>query len=602
MIKLSDYVMRRLADFGVRHVFMLPGGGAMHLNDSLARRKDIEYISTLHEQAAAIAAEAYARVTNNLGVALVTTGPGGTNAVTGIAGAYLDSTPCLFLSGQVKRADLKRDSGVRILGVQEIDMVSIVTPITKYAVTIMEPASIRYHLEKALYLARSGRPGPVWVEFPLDVQGVQVDPERMEGFTPPPPPDREAGGPSLAEQVARAIAMLNEAERPVILAGNGIRLAGAMDEFLRVVERLKIPVLTTWLGLDLIPHDHPLCFGKPGAIAPRGANFTLQNCDLLLAIGTRMDMALTAYAHDRLARAARKIMVDIDPAEIRKMRTTIHLPVVADAGDFLRELLRQADKVRPVDRSGWINWCQFRKEKYPLVLPQHRAQKGAVSMYHFSEVLSDELEENDVIAPSSSGFHAEIFILCFQVKKGQRIFHNRGTGSMGFGLPASIGACLASGRRRTISVDGDGGIQMNVQELATVARLKLPIKTFVINNDGYASNRNSQRNYFNLLIGADPASGLYLPDIKAIATAYGLDTACIDSTDHLREGIRDVLRRPGPVVCEVVVPADEERMPVVKSQPRADGSMVSKPLEDLWPFLDREEFLSNMIIPPVAED
>lgn len=600
-MKLSDYVVQKIADQGVKHVFMLPGGGAMHLNDSLARRNDIEYISTLHEQAAAIAAEAYARVTNNLGVALVTTGPGGTNAVTGIAGAYLDSTPCLFLSGQVKRADLKRDSGVRILGVQEIDMVSIVTPITKYAVTIMEPASIRYEMEKALYLARSGRPGPVWVEFPLDVQGVQVDPERMEGFTPPPP-DREAAGPPLAEQVARAIAMLNEAERPVILAGNGIRLAGAMEEFLRTVERLRIPVLTTWLGLDLIPHDHPLCFGRPGAIAPRGANFTLQNCDLLLAIGTRMDMALTAYAHDRLARAARKIMVDIDPAEIRKMRTPIHLPVVADAGEFLRELLRQADKVRPVDRSGWINWCQVRKEKYPLVLPQHRAQKGAVSMYHFSEVLSDELEENDVIASSSSGFHAEIFLLCFQVKKGQRIFHNRGTGSMGFGLPASIGACLASGRRRTVSVDGDGGIQMNIQELATVARLKLPIKTFVINNNGYASNRNSQRNYFNLLIGADPESGLYLPDIKAVAAAYGLDTACIDSTDNLRESIRDVLRRPGPVVCEVVVPPDEERMPVVKSQPRADGSMVSKPLEDLWPFLDREEFLSNMIIPPVAED
>jgi acetolactate synthase-1/2/3 large subunit len=599
-MKLSEYVIQKVAEQGVKHVFMLPGGGAMHLNDALARCKEIEYVGTLHEQAAAIAAEAYARVTNNLGVALVTTGPGGTNAVTGIAGAYLDSTPCLFLAGQVKRADLKRDSGVRILGVQEIDMVSIVTPITKYAVTIMDPATIRYHLEKAIYLARSGRPGPVWVEFPLDVQGVQVDPERMEGFTPPPP-DPTHDGPPLAEQVARAIAMLNEAERPVILAGNGIRLAGAMDEFLRVVERLNIPVLTTWLGLDLIPADHPLCFGRPGSIAPRGANFTLQNCDCLLAIGTRMDMALTAYAHDRLARAAHKIMVDIDPAEIRKMRTTIHLPVVADAGDFLRELRLQADKIRPAGRAGWIDWCQVRKEKYPLVLPEHRNTKGAVSMYHFSEVLSEELEEGDVIAPSSSGFQSEIFILCFQVKNGQRIFHNRGTGSMGFGLPASIGACMANGRRRTVSVDGDGGIQMNIQELATVVRLNLPIKTFVINNNGYASNRSSQRNYFNLLVGADPGSGLYLPDICKVAAAYGVGTARIDRTDHLREAIREVLRREGPVICEVVVPPDEERQPVVKSQPKADGSMVSKPLEDLWPFLPREEFLSNMLIPPVEE-
>ena len=599
-MKLSDYVIARVAEQGVKHVFMLPGGGAMHLNDSLGRCPGIEYVGTLHEQAAAIAAEAYARVTNNLGVAMVTTGPGGTNAVTGIAGAYLDSTPCLYLAGQVKRADLKRDSGVRILGVQEVDMISIVSSITKYAVTIMEPSSVRYHLEKAFHLARSGRPGPVWMEFPLDVQGSEVDPETMEGFVPPPEP--APSGPGLAEQVARAIALINESERPVILAGNGIRLAGANDAFLRVVERLKIPVLTTWLGLDLIPGAHPLCFGRPGSIAPRGANFALQNCDLLLAIGTRLDMALTAYAHDRLARGARKIMVDIDPAEIRKMKTTIDLPIVADAAGFLRELENQQDRVRAVDRGGWIDWCRVRKEKYPLVLPEHRVDRqGSVSMYHFSEVLSEEAAPDDVIAPSSSGFQAEIFLLCFEVKKGQRIFHNRGTGSMGFGLPAGIGACMASGRRRTIVVEGDGGIQMNIQELSTIARLDLPVKIFVINNDGYASIRVSQRNYFNLLVGADDTSGLRLPDIRKVAEAYGLSTALIDGTDRLRETVREVLDRPGPVLCEVIVPPDEERQPVVKSQRRPDGSMVSKPLEDLWPFLPREEFLSNMIIPALDD-
>ncbi len=600
-MKLSDYVIAKVAEQGVKHVFMLPGGGAMHLNDSLGRRPEIEYVGTLHEQAAAIAAEAYARVTNNLGVAMVTTGPGGTNAVTGIAGAYLDSTPCLYLAGQVKRADLKRDSGVRILGVQEVDMISIVSSITKYAVTVMEPSSVRFHLEKAIHLAKEGRPGPVWVEFPLDVQGADVDPGTMEAFVPPPP-EPAPPGPSLADQVARALALLGEAERPVIMAGNGIRLAGAEDEFLRAVERLKVPVLATWLGFDLIPGDHPLYFGRPGSIAPRGANFALQNCDLLLAIGARLDMALTAYAHDRLARGARKIMVDIDPAEIRKMKTRIDLPVVADAGDFLREVGRQQGRLRDVDRSGWIEWCRVRKEKYPLVLPEHRADRqGSVSMYHFSEVLSDEATADDLIAPSSSGFQAEIFLLCFEAKRGQRVFHNRGTGAMGFGLPAGIGACMAGGRRRTIVVEGDGGIQMNIQELATIARLGLPIKVFVINNDGYASIRVSQRNYFNLLVCADRTSGLGLPDIRKVAEAYGLWTARIDGTDRLRETIREVLDRPGPVLCEVVVPPDEERQPVVKSQRRPDGSMVSKPLEDLWPFLPREEFLGNMIIAPLED-
>jgi acetolactate synthase-1/2/3 large subunit len=295
-------------------------------------------------------------------------------------------------------------------------------------------------------------------------------------------------------------------------------------------------------------------------------------------------------------------MVDIDPAEIRKMKTNIDLPVVADAGAFLGELIRQQGRVLSVDRSGWIDWCRLRKEKYPLVLPEHRVDRqGSVSMYYFSEVLSDEAAPDDLIAPSSSGFHAEIFILCFQVKEGQRIFHNRGTGSMGLGLPAGIGACLAGGRRRTIVVEGDGGIQMNIQELATVARLGLPIKIFVINNDGYASIRVSQRNYFNLLVDADKTSGLQLPDILRVAAAYGVSTARIDGTDHLRETIREVLDRPGPVLCEVVVPPDEERQPVVRSQRRPDGSMVSKPLEDLWPFLPREEFLSNMIIPPLDD-
>jgi len=598
MIKLTDYVMKRVAGFGVKHVFMLPGGGAMHLNDSLGRCPGTRFVCNLHEQASAIAVEAYARYDYRLGCAMVTTGPGGTNTITGLAGAWLDSTPVLFLSGQVKRPDLKRDSGVRILGVQEIDIVSIVDSITKYAVTIEDPYSIRYHLEKAHHLAMTGRMGPVWIDIPLDVQAAQIDEERLEGYTPLPGPASDDA--SLRDQVARVIALLSEAERPVFLAGNGVRMAGGQDIFLEAVEALKIPVLTTGLGVDLIPDDHPLCFGRPGSLASRGANFTLQNSDLLITVGTRIDMALTAYSHERFARGAKKVMVDIDRAEIAKMRTPIAVPIVADAAMFLRELLRQSPKVR---RKGWPEWqarCAGWKERYPIVLPEHRGLPGQLSTYHFSEILSQEMTKDDVILPGNSGFASEIFLLCLKIKMGQRCFHNRGTGAMGFGIPAALGVAVASGRR-TVCVDGDGGFQMNIQELATVARLGLPIKFFVINNQGYASIRASQSGYFKLLVACDASSGMTLPDLGKVAAAYDIPFDRIEDKATLREQVRAALGAPGPIVCDVMVAPDEERIPRASSYQKPDGSMASKPLEDLYPFLSREEFLANMIIPPIDE-
>ncbi len=599
-MKLSDYVVRFIADLGVKHVFMLAGGGAMHLDDSLGRCGGLQYICNLHEQACAVAADAYARTRNQLGVALVTTGPGGTNTVTGVAAAWLDSTPVLFVSGQVKRADLKRDSGVRILGVQEIDIVSIVDSITKYAVTVEEPERIRYHLEKAVYLALHGRRGPVWIDIPLDVQAAQIDPERLAGFSEAEGRAQDSGGSELGEKVSRLVEMLSLARRPSLLAGNGIRAAGAEGVFLKVAERLGIPVLTTWLGLDLIPDDHPLNFGRPGSLAPRGANFTLQNCDLLLVVGARLDMAVTAYAHDRLARGAKKVMVDMDPAEIEKMKTEIHLPIVADAGAFLDELCAQCASVRSDGWRDWLRRCREWKARYPLVLPEHRNLPGRLSMYHFSEVLSDELAPGDVITPGSSGFAVEIFLLCLKIKSGQRCFHSRGVGAMGLGLPAAIGASVASGRR-TICVDGDGGFQMNIQELATVERLGLPVKFFVVNNQGYASIRASQMGYFHRLVGADSTSGVTLPDLGAVAKAYGLPFRRIAGKANLNEQIRAVLEAPGPAVCEVVVAPNEERIPRASSYLKADGSMGSKPLEDLYPFLDRDEFVSNMLIEPLEE-
>lgn len=599
-MKLSDYVIRFIADQGVKHVFMVPGGGAMHLNDSLGHSADVEFVCNLHEQASAIAAEAYARIANNLGVALVTTGPGGTNSITGVAAAWLDSTPSLFISGQVKRADLMRDLGVRQLGVQEIDIVSIVKPITKYAVTIMDPETIRYHLEKAIYFARSGRPGPVWIDIPLDVQAAMIDAEQLEGFHGEDvksvvDPDR------LEKQVAQVIVLLNEAERPVILAGNGIRLAGAQQDFWQLIGLLGIPVLTTRLGLDLLPEAHALYIGMPGSIASRGANFALQNCDWLLVLGARLDMALTAYAHDRFARAAKKIMVNVDLAEIRKMKTPVDVPVCADARLFIQELTRQAGMIKPKDRSAWMARCREWKVRYPFVLPEHRAERRGISVYAFSEILSDELTGEDVVLPGNAGFASEIFLTALRVKAGQRVFHNKGTGAMGFCQPAAIGACLGSGRRRTVCVDGDGGFQLNIQELETVKRLKLPIKFFVINNQGYASIRSSQQSYFGRLTGADASSGLTLPDVANVAAAYGLATARLSDAAELRPQVREVLGLPGPVVCDVIVIPDEPRVPRVSSVQRPDGSMVSKPLEDMWPFLDREEFLANMIIPPLDE-
>jgi acetolactate synthase-1/2/3 large subunit len=601
MIKLSDYVVEFISAQGVKHVFMLPGGGAMHLNDSLGQCTQLEYVCNLHEQASAIAAECYAKVTGNLGAAMVTTGPGGTNAVTGVAGAWLESTPCLFVSGQVKRADLKGDLGIRQHGVQEVDIVSIVGPITKYAVLVTDPSTIRYHLEKAVHFARTGRQGPVWIDIPLDVQAAQIEPTQLRRFDP----TEEGLGwtpTTLTKQVSEAIELLNRASRPVLLAGCGIRHARSSPEFRRVVERLQIPVLLTWLAMDLLDENHPLYAGRPGPVAPRGANFTLQNSDLLLAVGARLDLVITAYAPQNLARGAKKIMVDIDQAEIRKLGSLIHLPIHADAGAFLAELLHQSDGLRHRERGVWLERCREWKRKYPVVLSEHRVPEGRVSIYHLAEILANEADSGDLIVSGSSGSGIEIFLHAWKVKQGQRVLLTSALGAMGFGIPASIGACLAGGRARTVCVDGDGGIHLNIQELATIAHLQLPVKLFVLNNDGFASIRASQAHWFQgRLTAADATSGLTLPDTCRIAEAYGLAHDRIGSQQDLRAGIRRVLDRPGPVVCDVLVLPDEPRIPRVASMQRPDGSMVSRPLEDLFPFLSREEFRANMIVPPLDE-
>ena len=601
-IKLSDYVIQFLARQGIKHVFALPGGGAMHLIDSLGRSKELEFVIPLHEQAGAIAAQAYGHFTNNLGAAMVTTGPGGTNSITGVAGAWMDSTPVLFISGQVKRSTLMGESGVRSLGSQEVDIISIIKPITKYAVRIMEPETIRYHLEKAVFLARDGRRGPVWVDIPVDVQGIQIDETSMPGFNP----DKEfieADKKQLQDQVSQIFQLLLQSERPVLLAGYGIQASEAANEFISLVDSLGIPVLSTWKAIGLIPDDHPSFAGRPGGIGQRGANFTQQNSDLLISIGARLDFDQIAFNPQNFARAAKKIIIDVDPAEIEKLKEMdIHIRVISDAKPFILEMLRQKENLPLKDYSNWVAKTKAWKNKYSVVLPEFWSEKDYVNMYVLNSVLSEEALPGEIIVPGSSGPCANIMMQAWNVKKSQSFVFAPALGAMGFGLPMSIGACLASGRRRTICVNGDGGFQLNIQELETVHRLNLPIKFFYLNNNGYGSIMAMQRNYFDgHYVGSEPESGLTFPDIQKVGHAYGLTTIRINNHAELREKIKLALSTPGPVICEVMVNPMQVQMPRVTSVLQADGTMRSKPMEDLWPFLDRAEFLENMIIPPIND-
>jgi acetolactate synthase-1/2/3 large subunit len=593
---------------GVKHVFLLTGGGAMHLNDALARSSELTFVCNHHEQASAISAENYSKVTNNLGVALVTTGPGGTNAITGVVGAWLDSTPLLVVSGQVKRADRMylpdgTPIGVRQRGGQEVDIVSLVKPVTKYALTIDDPQSIRYHLEKAVYLARTGRPGPVWIDIPIDVQAAPVEPDSMRGFDLAELSKRDQDSVTdLITKVRDVMDHLNRAERPIIFAGNGVRVSGAAAAFENLVRLLNVPVCLTWMAMDLMDDEDALFVGRPGTVASRGANFAIQNADFVLAIGTRLDPALIGWDPRQFARGAYKTVIDIDPAELGKLKGTIDNPICADAKTFIDHVVQQADSVldKSKDRGPWLQRCRDWKTRYPLVLPEHRAP-GLVSLYHLAEVIGEEAGSNDQIVSGSSGSAIEVILLAYKARKGRRVFHTAGLGAMGYGIPASIGVCLGSGRRRTICVDGDGGLQLNIQELATIAHLQLPIKLFVLNNQGYASIRASQTNYFGgPNIGCSLETGVSIPDYRKVARAYGLKTAIIEDQSDLHASVGTVLRSRGPVLCDVHIIPDEIRAPRVTSVQRADGSFLSKPLEDLWPFLDRDEFAQNMIVEPVS--
>jgi acetolactate synthase-1/2/3 large subunit len=596
-MRVSEYIAHRLVDFGVRHVFMLTGGGAMFLNYAIGSHSQIKTIFNHHEQACAMAAEGYARITNTPGVINVTTGPGGVNALNGVYGAYTDSIPMLVLSGQVKRETYLRSydlPGLRQLGDQEIDIISMVKGITKYAVTIFDPQEIRYHLEKAWHLAQTGRPGPVWLDIPIDVQSSPVNMDLLKGFEP-----EEKDSPNdpkmLSQQVSETLARIQSAQRPVILAGTGVRMAGAVDLFNKVVHKLGIPVTTGWTH-DLIASDDPVFCGRPGTIGTRPGNFAVQNSDVLLVLGSRLNIRQTGYAFKSFARAAHKIWADIDPAELNRPTIRPETAIVADAKAFLAEMNLQLD-VCQWDGSrfaGWLGWCKERVARYPAVSKHQRQFNGKINPYHFVETLFQQLSSDDVVVTGN----ATACIVSFQtaqLKLGQRLFSNSGSASMGYDLPAAIGAAVAHGKR-VICLAGDGSLQMNIQELQTLAQTGLPVKIVVLSNEGYLSIRTSQKNFFGGTVGEGPNSGVTFPDFVKLAEVYGIPARRIAVEDFVAS-LREALDAPGPALVEVMLDPSQGFEPRQSSRQLPDGRIVSAPLEDMFPFLEQGELRENLFIP-----
>ena len=575
----------------------------MHLNDSFGACESIRYICNHHEQASAIGAEGYARVSGSLSVVVVTSGPGGTNTMTGVIGQWLDSVPVLYLSGQVKQETTIESClqlGLRQLGDQEINIVDIVRPVTKFAAIVRKPEEIGLLLDKAIYIATHGRPGPVWLDIPLDIQGAMIDEQMLSTYSADN--DTLVGRLQLRTQVCELVELLQKAKRPVFLAGQGIRIAGAQDPFLCLAERLQIPVVSSFSGFDLIPSDHPLFMGRIGTIGTRSGNFTLQNADLLISIGSRNNIRQVSYNWKSFAREATKVVVDLDAAELKKFTLVPDLAIHADAGEFLANLAEQVDKTSFPAWTDWLQWCGVRRVKYSSVLPKHRVSEAHINPYHFIDRLSAQLG-SDAVVVAGNGTACVALFQAGNVKKGQRFIWNSGCASMGYDLPAAIGACFAAGGRDVICLAGDGSLQMNIQEFQTIVHHQLPLKLFVLSNNGYISIRQTHQAFFaGRLTGCDDSSGVSFPDITRVAAAYGLPVAVIDGHDHLDEKIAAVLATPGPIVCDIRLQHDYTFEPKLSSEKKPDGRMVSKPLEDLFPFLDREEFASNLLIQPWDEE
>lgn len=591
-MNLSDFVIDFLVKKGIKDIFLVSGGGIMYLCDAVGRNKKINYISNYHEQACAIAAEGYARIKNSVGACLVTTGPGSTNTLTGVAGAFVESIPIIIISGQVKRETIADYSKLRQLGVQEINIIDMVKPVTKYAKTIMDPETIGYELEKAWYLATEGRPGPVWINLPLDVQAYSLDPKKLKHFSPPVKNQKQKN--ELKKQVAKFIELLKKSERPVLITGYGIRLAKGEKLLEELLHKIKIPVVHNINGLDLVPEDYPLNMGMFGPAGNRRANFAIQNADLIIAVGASLDINETGFNFKDFGRKANKITVNIDKEELLKPNVFVDLAITEDAKAFFEEFLQQTKNVKFNFSPKWFAVCKMWKQKYPTIITDFFKDKNYVHSYVFMDRLSDFLSLKDVL---TTGIGQDIvsFYQAFKVKKNQRAFANKHFGGMGWCLPLAIGANIGNNRHRSICVTGDGSIQFNIQELNTIRYYELPIKIFVYNNRGYKSIRDTQNNLFaGRLVGADSTSGVLNPDFKKLADTYSFTYEKIMNNQEINRKIKKVLSIKGPVLCEVNINPNQERIPRSVTYRDAKGQLKSRPLEDLAPLLPREELEENM--------
>ncbi|MGB0697032.1 MAG: thiamine pyrophosphate-binding protein [Rhodospirillaceae bacterium] len=601
MMKLSDWVAEKVVELGVRHVFMVTGGGAMHLNHSFGTHDQLDCVFNHHEQACAMAGEAYYRLTNKIGLVNVTSGPGGTNAITGVYGAYVDSIGMVVISGQVKYETTVRSTGLplRQYGDQELDIEELVRPVTKYIHMVTEPETIRYHLEKAFYIATSGRPGPVWLDIPLNVQGAKIDPDTLEGFDP-----AELEEPWKATDLDAAateiLARLQAAKRPVVFAGGGVRLSGQHKAFLELVEKLGIPVVTGWNAHDVVWNEHPLYCGRPGSIGDRGGNFTAQNSDVLLVVGSRLNIRQVSYNWRSFAREAYKIWIDIDETELQKPNVTPDLPIHADLADLLPVLAKTPYAGPTQEHQEWLEWCKERGRRFPAVLPEYWSNQ-VVNPYCFMQTLFEGLDEDQIVVTGNGSACVVSFQAAF-LKPGQRLWTNSGCATMGYDLPAAIGAYKASGQP-IIALAGDGSIMMNLQELQTIIGENMPIKIFLLNNSGYVSIFQTHRNFFNgVEVGGGPKSGVSFPDFsRLMAAGFGLPYRRCESHGDMADAIRETLATSGPAVCEIMLDEHVSFAPKLGAKQHPDGRITSPALEDLSPFLPRDVLLENMII-DLAED
>lgn len=593
-IKVANYIADFLSDKNVKNVFTVTGGGAMHLNDAFGHHNKLVCIYNHHEQACAIAAEGYARLTGQVAAVCVTSGPGGTNAITGVVGGWQDSIPMFIVSGQVKRETTtwSTDVPLRQLGDQEFQIVDTVQNMTKYAVMVTDPDSIRYHLEMAWYLCNHGRKGPVWIDVPLDVQATIVETENLAGYT-----SEEKEYPVYNEKLtAEIISRIKEAKHPVILAGTGIRLANAYEEFLEVVQQLRIPVVTAWNAHDLLWNTHPYYCGRPGSIGTRGGNFIVQDSDLLLVLGCRMNIRQISYNYKVFAKNAYKIVVDIDEGELRKPTVKVDMPIHADVKDVLTSILKEQKK-NYCDSSHmrWLQWCKNIDAKYPAALPCYFKNDQPLNPYAFIDKFSKHWTEGDTVV-CGNGSACVITYQTAEIKKNQRLFTNSGCAAMGYGFPAAIGCCIAKNKEKVICIDGDGSFQMNLQELQTVAYHQLNIKIVILNNNGYHSIRQTQTNIFHPpLVGVCADNGISFPDFAKLAYAYGIPYEKIDTLDGIDNKIEDMLNQNGPILCEVVVDSKQNFEPKLSSKVLPDGKIVSPEIDDMFPFLSREEYEANKL-------